>query len=302
MTIKPKILAIDDEVFNLDIISDYLTDDGYEVVSAEDGVLGMKALEENPDVDVIILDRMMPNMNGMEVLEVLHTHKKFRNIPVIMQTAAASREQILEGIIAGVYYYLPKPFDKDTLLSIVKLAAQHSKNIKEMSNEVGNHKRSIGVMETSRFRIRTIEEARNLAYYIATCFPNPQMAVYGLSEMLINAIEHGNLGLTYSDKTHLILKGALQDEIDHRLALPGNLEKYAYLEFEDTPEKITVTIKDAGKGFDWKRYFLMETDRASDPNGRGISIAKMMSFSNVEYKGCGNEVVCTVVKNPPVVE
>jgi CheY-like chemotaxis protein len=294
MSNKPKILAVDDEVFNLDIMTDYLTSDGYEVIGAEDGVIALKKLEANPDIDVIVLDRMMPNLDGIGVLEVLKADSRFKNIPVIMQTAAASSKQILDGINAGVYYYLTKPYEDLMLLGIVRSALNDSKNLKEMKSEVSKQKHVLGLMEKSTFHFRTLEEAKNLAYFIASCFPQPEIAVYGLSELLINAIEHGNLGITYNEKTNLILNNSWQQEIENRLSIEANKNKFAFLYFESTQNAIKVTIKDQGKGFEWEKYLDISPERATDPNGRGIATSKMMSFSNIEYIGNGNEVICTV--------
>lgn len=294
MTKKAKILAVDDEAFNLDIINDYLSNDGYEVIGAADGLMALKELEANPDIDAIVLDRMMPNMDGLEFLKKVKQDPAYRDIPVIMQTAAALSEQVLQGIQAGVYYYLTKPYGNDMLLSIVRAALQDAKNKKEMKNEVRLHKRALGMMEQSRFRFRTLEETKNLAYFIASCFPEPEKTVYGLSELLINAVEHGNLGITYAEKTKLILSGSWQEEIERRLKLPENIEKFAYLAFEIVDNTIRIHIKDQGKGFDWQQYLEIAANRSTDPHGRGIAMSKMMSFHTMEYIGSGNEVVCTV--------
>ena len=62
-------------------------------------------------------------------------------------------------------------------------------------------------MELSRFRFRTLEEAKSLAYFIANCFPDPVMAVCGINELLVNAVEHGNLGVTYDNKKFFLING-----------------------------------------------------------------------------------------------
>ena len=212
--------------------------------------------------------------------------------PKYLQTSA--RDQILQGIKAGVYYYLTKPYEDQMLLAIVGAALQDAATKKKLREEVSKHRRVMGLMEQSRFRFRTLEEARNIAFLIANCFPEPEATVYGLNEMLINAVEHGNLGITYAEKMQLILGGRLYAEIDRRLALPANLNKWAYLSFEADENAIRVIIKDQGVGFDWRQYLDISPDRATHPNGRGIATSRLMSFNSVEYLGCGNEVICTV--------
>jgi len=121
-----KILVVDDDELNRKIIADMLEEHHFTVVAAEDGVEGMKRLQENPDVAVILLDRMMPNMNGMEFMEQMRKNPKWARIPVIMQTAANHPKHMMEGNKAGVYYYLTKPFEEDMMIMLVKTAIQET--------------------------------------------------------------------------------------------------------------------------------------------------------------------------------
>jgi two-component system, cell cycle response regulator len=122
------ILVVDDEPNNLEILKLDLEDEGYNILTGTDGVEGLKELQDHKDdVQVILLDRMMPNMNGIEFMKNLRADKSISSIPVIMQTAASDKEQIAEGMASGVYYYLTKPYDKTVLLSILKSAIQSYK-------------------------------------------------------------------------------------------------------------------------------------------------------------------------------
>jgi CheY-like chemotaxis protein len=290
-----KILAVDDEPFNLDIIITYLEGDGYEVLGAKDGNEALALLEKHEDIDVIVLDRMMPRMDGMAVLKKVKSEPKWQEIPVIMQTAASSTDQVLKGIQEGVYYYLTKPYEDVMLLSIVKSAIHDHVHKTQIKQEVGKHQRALGMMEQACFRFRTLEEAKNLSYFIANCSPNPRDLVYGINELLINAIEHGNLGITYAEKTALVLQGRWQEEVERRIMLAENKEKFAHLRYEATDTGFIVHIQDQGPGFDWQPYLEISPQRITDPHGRGIATAKTLSFTTLEYLGSGNEVRCTVV-------
>lgn len=300
MATKSKILAVDDEEFNLDILKRYLVKAGYEVILAEDGLVALQKLEENPDIEVIVLDRMMPGMDGMEFLRRVKADPKFQDIPVIMQTAAAASEQVLQGIHAGVYYYLTKPYDDVMLLVIVSAALRDALAKREMKEEVRGQRRMLGLMEDSMFRFRTLEDAKTLAYFIANCFPEPEKVVFGLNELLVNAIEHGNLGITYAEKTKLVLNGGWLREVERRLGAEEYREKIARLTFKATKEAIAVNIKDQGKGFDWNKYVELSPDRATDPHGRGIAASRIVSFHSIDYIGAGNEVECKVYLNQPL--
>jgi len=294
---KPKILAVDDEAFNLDIMTDYLIGDGYEVIGASDGQMAMEKLAQYQDLDVIVLDRMMPKMNGMQVLEQVKANPLWKDIPVIMQTAAASSEQILQGIQAGVYYYLTKPYEDGMLLSIVRSALRDAWRKKEICAEVKQHRQMLGLMQQAQFKFRTLDEAQNLAFFISYSCPDPERVAYGLNEILVNAIEHGNLGITYEEKTKYVLEGTLTQEITRRLSLPDNLNKFSFLFFTLNKDYVELHIKDMGVGFSWKQYLEINPERAIHPHGRGIATAKMMSFDYLEYMGCGNEVICRVYLN-----
>lgn len=294
---RKKILSVDDDPLNRDILTEYLTEGGYEVIEADDGDTALRLLAQTPDIDAIVLDRMMPRLDGMEVLKAVKGNPRFSGIPVIMQSAASAREQILQGIKAGVYYYLTKPYEDQMLLAIVAAALKDAADKKKLREEVNQQRRILGLMEQSRFRFRTLEEAKTLAFLIANCFPEPQRVVYGLNELLLNAVEHGNLGITYAEKTKLLLEGRLFEEIERRLKSPEYGPKWGYLFFEAGENELRVTIKDQGEGFDWREYLELSPERATHPHGRGIATSKAMSFTGVRYVGCGNEVVCTVALN-----
>ncbi len=117
--------------------------------------------------------------------------------------------------------------------------------------------------------------------------------MYGLNELLVNAVEHGNLGISYAEKTTLVLEGGLVDEIGRRLSLLENQEKWGYLSFETAEDELRVLIKDEGQGFDWRPYLELSPERTTHPHGRGIATSRLASFTAVEYAGCGNEVICT---------
>jgi CheY-like chemotaxis protein/anti-sigma regulatory factor (Ser/Thr protein kinase) len=291
-----KVLAIDDEEFNLDVIVCYLESAGYTVITAENGELGLRALEQHPDVSLILLDRMMPVMDGMTTLKHLKVNDRFKSIPVIMQTAAASSQQIEEGIAAGVYYYLAKPYSENVLMVIVRTAIEAYLQQQEIISEVDKQKNTIKLLEQGRFRFRTLEETSNLSYLVAHCLPNPHLAVQGLNELMMNAVEHGNLGISYAEKVELLMTDRWHEEIERRLHMPAYQDRFATLEFEKRADNFCITIRDMGKGFDWHDYLDFSVKRATDPNGRGIAIAKSSVFPSLEYRGVGNEVLITVPK------
>ena len=113
--IKQKILIIDDEPDMVYAVQMRLETSGYQVVTALDGNEGLeKARKENPDL--IILDVMLPNLDGYKISRMLKFDEKYKNIPIIMFTARGQRDDIKLGYEVGVDVYLVKPFEWKVLL------------------------------------------------------------------------------------------------------------------------------------------------------------------------------------------
>jgi hypothetical protein len=143
---------------------------------------------------------------------------------------------------------------------------------------------------------RTIDEVHALAKSLITAIcPDHPHVVAGLVELMINAVEHGNLGITYGEKTELNQAEQWDAEIEKRLNLPENQKKSANIHWERNSEEVVFTICDQGDGFEWHIYMDAEQKRIHDLHGRGITMARAMSFTHLEYQGCGN-IVRAVVK------
>ncbi len=291
-----RVLIVDDEAINLEILTEYFADEpGFTLQTAENGEAAWEILQA-PDnrFDVILLDRMMPGLDGIALLHRIKAEARLVDIPIILQTAAISPAQIREGLEAGAYYYLTKPYRRDALLAIVHAALAEAANHDALRRTLKQHLDSLQFLERGDFSIRTVDEAGQLAAFIAKACPNPDNAVLGISELLVNGVEHGNLGLSYQDKSRLKREDRWQAEVERRSDLPENRDKRVSLSFERTAEQITLTITDEGTGFPWEQFLEIDPARAFDPNGRGIALARMLSFSSIHYAGCGNIAVATI--------
>ena len=287
----PHILIVDDEPFNIDIITMSLADQNYQLSSAEDGDIALEMLQASPEsYDVILLDRMMPNMDGMDLLKQLKQHDVLQHCPVILQSAKSSTDEIAEGLEAGAQFYLAKPFQKGVLLSVVKTAVEARMHYKEILNDLNKNKVLMGLLKSAHYEVKTIDEARTLASMFSHAFPTPEKVAMGLTELLINAIEHGNLGISYDEKSILNEQGIWNDEVKKRLDLPQYSDKKVSVSFQSSTHNIELTIIDDGEGFDWQLYMDFDPDRIMDNHGRGIAIANKLTFTDVIYRGKGNEV------------
>ena len=125
-----KILVVDDEQDIVSVISKVLTKCGYDTITAADGLEGIaKAQSELPDL--ILLDNLMPNMNGLAALEGLKALEETKDIPVIMVTVLADEDNVNNAIKNGAIGYVIKPFERDVLLEKINtiLECKYSPNI-----------------------------------------------------------------------------------------------------------------------------------------------------------------------------
>jgi len=293
--LQANLLVVDDEEFNRHILHKCLSDAGYRVTLAADGEEAWTLLDgEEHDFTSILLDRRMPQLDGMGLLLRIKSDNRFAHLPIIFQTGVASPSDIADGMKAGAFYYLTKPINKEEMLAVVQSAVDQHFMAIASSHKKEERRKSFDLLRRIEFQYRTLSEARILAYTLADFHPSPQRCLLGLTELLINAVEHGNLGISYQEKSALLRKARWEEEIELRLALPENSQKFANVLLERSPHKIRTTITDCGIGFDWIKYLEMSPERAFDPNGRGIAMSGMNSFDLLEYLDNGNQVTTTV--------
>ena len=292
---KTCVLVVDDEPIGREMIAENLTYEGYLVVEADSGEAAWDLIDAEPArFHVILLDRLMPDMDGIDVLRRMKARPETMHLPVIMQTGMTADSEVLEGLKAGAYYYLTKPFAADTLLAIVAAAARDYYSRQALAEEVKRQGNVLSCLAEARFIFRTPQEARDLATLLANTAPDPGRIVLGLSELMLNAIEHGNLDIGYDRKTTLIENGSLEQEIERLLNSVEFSNRHAEVRVRRSDGELSFRICDQGAGFNWQGYLEMSPERAFDTHGRGIAMARMLSFERVEYAAQGNEVEAVI--------
>ena len=146
----------------------------------------------------------------------------------------------------------------------------------------------------AELRFSSLEDVNQVAGILAAMCPDPETASTGLFELLLNAVEHGNLGIGYNEKKRLMYEDLWETELKRRLALPEYRERFGTVTFERKSGALEFRITDQGNGFNWEEYRELDPERSLDPNGRGIVMARHYSFSTLEYQGAGNVVTATI--------
>lgn len=147
-----KILVIDDLPENIFILQDRLTQEGYEVITAHGGTEGLeKAYSNLPNL--ILLDVMMPDMNGFDVCNTLVNDDRTKHIPIILVTAKAAAEDIKAGLESGAFDYIKKPFNRVELMARVQSALKLSEANQQLL-EIEKQTTYIATIVTANHKIK----------------------------------------------------------------------------------------------------------------------------------------------------
>lgn len=289
------VLVVEDNFVSLAFLRAQLEQKGHHVVEAKNGQEALDILQSDPSkIDVVLMDREMPVMDGLTAVKRMKDNPDCRRIPVIMITGADSAEDMREGLNAGVFYYLAKPVEEEVLKSVLSAAVREVDRSRMLGEEKSSNQISFRLADTCRFTFRTLEEAESLVTFLANFFPDPTRVVSGISELIINALEHGTLGLGYEGKGMLPDNELWRTEIMRLQELPEHRDKSVTVTLLRKPEGVFLAIEDQGPGFDWRKYLKIDPARAGDSHGRGIAQARAISFDSINYNEAGNKVVAKV--------
>lgn len=283
------ILIVEDDPVFLKLTSSILSRKGYLVVIADTARSAQQILEnESEKITVVILDWAIPDLSGLELLKWMRKKTKFDSIQVIMQTGMNGPEHIRQGIDAGAYYYLVKPTRPEVLLSTIRSAIRSGNNQKRLASKLKKAENLLELLDEAYFTFKTVDQAELLAVAIANICERFDTAML-VSEILTNAVEHGNLAITYEEKTDLTNNGNLDKEIKRRLADEKYKDRIVKVSLRKEGNSMRLVIEDEGHGFEFEKFLQFDDSRMFDNHGRGIAMAN--SSLNVEYLNRGNKVV-----------
>lgn len=136
---KARVLVVDDNVRNIRLITQMLQDEGYDVYSINDSLCVFDKIKEVKP-DIILLDIMMPQLDGLEICRILKNDPVFSDIPIIMVTARAEGKDVRKALELGAFDYIKKPIDEDEVISRMQSALKYKMSqdkLKEMAMKDG---------------------------------------------------------------------------------------------------------------------------------------------------------------------
>lgn len=250
--------------------------------------------------DVIICNVMLPGISGMEFLRDIR--KNDSKTAIVMMATESSERLAVQVFRAGADDFLKKPIqDKDLIPLLDKFAARlpESKDAADPYGEVVSGRLEFTFPTeydgTASIMPRVMETLSEDYFSL-----DDRISIeLGLSELVTNAIEHGNLNITYDEKTAVAdLSDGMMELCNTRLLDPEIASRIITIYYEFTPEECKWTIIDEGNGFDVNK--VPDPTKCADRevlfHGRGIMFSRAI-FDSVEYKGKGNEVVVTKKRN-----
>jgi len=290
----PKVLIVDDDQLITAHLERILTRAGYAVQVANDGWTALDLLAGDPGFYAVVLDRQMPGLGGIEVMGHMKRIAALKDIPVVLATALGRPEEIHEGLQAGAIHYLVKPLDPSLVVQVVAAATTEFATKRKLWAEMEGVRSALGLLRQGVFRFQTLPQCQDLAMLLAKACPEPRRTVVGLLELMTNALEHGNLGITYEEKSALLASGDWAFEVERRQLLAQHRDQWVEVVLDRTTDVTRFRIQDMGPGFLWQAYMEVDPERMFDSHGRGILLARWEAFDRLEYLGDGNCVVAEV--------
>lgn len=247
----------------------------------QDGIVTSATLPEKTTLGLVIVD---DEHRDDLVRATAHNAGALQVIHFTADTSTDSRAD----------FVLPADVDVGSVKSVLRAAKEFHDQVMTLKAEVARRKSAIGTIMTGQFVLRTLDEARNLATMIALACPNSDLVAIGLQELLINAVEHGNLEIDAALKQELLMAGRWRDEIEARLRDPEYSDRVVIVTFQRSERIISMTVQDEGAGFDHAGH-LASSAPAEGYRGRGITMARDLSFTSLTYHGAGNLVEATIL-------
>lgn len=269
-------------------LQELLEENGFHSLTTASSARSQWAVEEHQDdLETVFLDWGSDAVPSRDILTWLRSPEGLPEVEVVAFASEFDPTDIAEAVERGAFYFLGVPCDPLQLKALAKAAMRSCRLKRDFARKVADTEDTLQLLDVGTFHFRTTHQAKLLAVHLGAASANPQIGV-GLHELMLNAVEHGNLAITYDEKSELIAENALQDEIQRRLTLPEYRDRRVTVNMQRLKRRLRLSIIDQGKGFDFERYQSMTPDRMFDRHGRGVIIAS--NFLKLTYRPPGNHV------------
>ncbi len=247
-------------------------------------------------IDAAILDWRCETEKSYEFADALARQCGEIGLPVLTLAASSRAHDIQRALEAGLSNVLSMPCQLADLKAAIETLGRHRQMAQKQVR--GDVDEALGLLDNCRFRFRTPEDVDKLVPLIARIFPQPASAASGIAELMMNAIEHGNLEIGHQRKADWLARGIYRSELQKRLQTPPFAERWAEVIITRRTDGVMIVIMDEGCGFCWQNF----VERAETANGSdeteagGIAKAQRDSFDEIRFNHLGNQVTAFVAK------
>jgi DNA-binding response OmpR family regulator len=293
--VKQTILLVDDEPLVREELGGFLEDEGYRVLRAADGEEGLDAFRAYRP-DMVITDARMPRREGLDLARAIL--EEVPNVPITMITGHGSEAMAISALRLGISDFIKKPVQIADLLAALDRMESAARSAKERIDLGGALPAGVRlVRHTTQYVLGN--DVAEIPSFVKVLVSEVAADIdarrrdglqLALREILLNAVEHGNLEVSYEEKTQATEAGTLDRLLSERRRDPRLADRKVTVDATRTPREIEVQISDEGSGFDW-RGIPDPTDPANLllGHGRGVLLAHL-SVDRLSFSETGNRV------------
>jgi hypothetical protein len=295
----PVVLAIGDSQRDLSAMLEWAGQSNLATArSFADAARALDALKSGGAADITVLDCTQQGVGAPAVMRAIGSLRGHAGPAAVLGPATSWQGIVIPGqeavpasadaLRAAACYHARMPCDAAAMRAITQLAMMAPAAAWQDGGCV-----AAAHLAGVAFSFRTLVEVPHIAAFLSGFYPDPKSASLGIRELMLNAVEHGNLGISYSDKTALMQRDEWEQEVQRRLALPQQQGVYATVAMRRASSTLILRVEDRGAGFDWSCFMEFDTARVRHPHGRGIAMARRVSFDDMVFLPPGNAIICT---------
>ena len=285
---RPSILVVDDEAALRTLLLRLLEKEGFDPIPAGDGEEAVSLFRSRAPL-VVVSDIKMPRMDGLTLLTEIR--RMDRGAAVILMTGQGNEEMLLEALRGGATNFFKKPFVVreliDEIRKVVSFRLEAVRSSLFSPHLVGETKQFV----LPAGDLLSFPIINQMTLQLPCLLPEEDILnlKIGIEEMITNAIEHGNLGISFEEKCAAIQDGRFADLIAERSRDGSRGRRRVFISSHLAPDLFEVVIRDEGDGFDWRRLPEVAPENLLTFNGRGILLTRIY-FDEVLFNEKGNQV------------
>ncbi|MDH5719548.1 MAG: response regulator [Spirochaetia bacterium] len=292
---KPKVLLVDPNIALYEIISELLSEKMHVnyAPSAKEALI----LNKKENFDLLISEIELPDEDALDFIKIIKENSP--NIMVVVTTEKATVEKAVSAVRLGTLDFIQKPFTIEELAVLIDRFFALTSNKQSDYDLLANllEEKRMFILPTKLDMVNTfvneiIDVVKRLSNMDKKTTLGMRLAIY---EMIFNAMEHGNLGITYEEKKELLeTQPNYLEYLKKRALEPQYKDKKVIFTYIYEKNKISFIIEDEGTGFDVSTIPSLKEELNDGLHGRGIFLSKV-NMTNIEYNEKGNKVTITKI-------